>query len=206
MGRAKEIKEKFLTGLIFTGIFLPVRLIFYTYVSQYWIGSFGLMTACLLSLLYLSNKNKLGYVGYLVNKHTASFAKGNFGKFSMIYLVFSAYLFGLAIYGIEHPPEQIKAQIVSVLNDTGIHDLNTATSKSNQLSWTGPGAAYGVLFSFIVLFVPSKLSFTIYSILNDYTHGWMLHFATVFFVEQLEILGLVIYFRYWYKEKDINNC
>ena len=164
------------------------------------------MTACLLSLLVLSKKNKLGYVGYLVNKHTHSFAKGKFGKFSMIYLIFSAYLFGLAIYGIEHPPEQLKTQVVHVLNDTGIHDMKTVTEKSNQLSWTGPAASYGILFSLFVLFVPSKLSYTIYSIMNDYTDGWMLHFATVFFIEQLEILGLVIYFRYFYKEKDINKC
>lgn len=205
MGRAKEIKEKLLTGLIFTGIFLPVRLVFFSFVSQTWIGSFGLMTATLFGLLFLSKKNKLGYVGYLVNKHTYSFARGKFGKFSMVYLLFSAYIFGLAIYGIEHPPQELKAQVVTVLNDTGINDLKTATEKSNQLSWTGPGAAYGVLFSLIVLFIPSKISYTIYSIMNDYTGGWMLHFATVFFVEQLEILGLLIYFRYFYKGKDIKT-
>lgn len=206
MGRAKEAKERVLTVLIFTGIFLPARLVFYTYVSPYWLGSFGLMTTILLSVMYLARKNKLGYAGYLINKHSLQFAKGKFGKFSLIYLIFSAYLFGLAIYGIENPPHEIKTKIVTVLNDTGIHDLNTATTKSKDLHWEGPAQAYGILFSLIVLFVPSKLSYTIYSILNDYTHGWMLHFATVFLVEQLEILGLVIYFRYWYKEKHINNC
>lgn len=200
-----ELRERFLTVLLFTGIFLPVRLVFYTYVSQYWVGSFGLMTSILIIMLILARRQKLGYVGHLIQKHAMSFSRGRFGKFALIYLVFSIYLFSNVIYGIEHPPE-LKAQVVSELARNGVTDMQSATIKSRDLAWDGPLAWLGPLFSLVIILIPNKLGFAVYGILNDYMHGWMLHFTTVFLVEQLEILGLVIYFRYVYREKPINKC
>jgi len=198
----KEIKERFLTVLIFTGLFLPARLFFYNIISTVWIGSFGMMTAIMLSTLYLARKNKLGYVGYLINKHATSFSKGKFGKIAIIFLVFNIYMFGIAIYGIENYQPEYKEKITGQLADQGVHDLDTATHAEN-VGWSGPAASFGILFSLAILLIPNQLGFSIYSIINDYTNGWILHFATVFLVEQLEILGLVIFFRYFYKSKPI---
>lgn len=196
--RITDFKEKILTVGIFTGLFLPARLFFYTYVSQYWLGSFGVMTVILLGVIYLAKKNKLGYAGYLITKHTQSFAKGKFGKLSVIYLVFSIYLFSNFIYGVENPPE-IKPQVQQQLADAGVTDMETATTQSNKLHWDGPGAAFGIFFSFVILLVPTNLGYSMFGIMNDFSHGWMLHFATVGLIGELEALGLVLYFRYFYK-------
>jgi len=200
-----DIKEKLLTICIFTGIFLPVRLLFYSFVSQYWIGSFGLITGIMLSLIYFSNKGKLGKIGYIINKQVMSFSKGKLGNFVLFQTIFFLYFFGLAIYGIETAPEETKNQIVSVLAKEGIEDLEDISKPSN-LQFEGGLGYLGVFFALIVLFTPSKLGASLYSIMNDFTNNWLLHFATVYFVESLEILGLIMYFRYFYKQKkDFSN-
>lgn len=183
-------------------MFLPVRLLFYTFVSQWWVGSFGLITGILIIVMVLSNKNKLGKLGVIVNKQIMSFSKGRYGKLSLIYLVFMIYLYSLFIYGVENPPLERKAEFIEVLGQEGITDLETA-SKAENIGWSGPGASLGILFSLIIITVPNSIGFALFSIINDWTNGWMLHFATVFLIESLEALGLVIYFRYGCKKKAI---
>jgi len=200
----KDAKEKILTVALFTGLFLPVRLLFYTYVSQVWIGSFGLITGIMITMMYLAKKNKLGKVGRIVNRQMMSFSKGRFGKFAMFQTIFFLYLFGLAIYGIENPPVEMKQQIVDTLAAEGIDDLESSLSGSG-LVWTGPAAVLGPAFALLVILVPNNLGFAMYSIINDFTNGWVLHIVTVFTIEHLEVLGLVIYFRYFYKHPKESN-
>ncbi len=198
----EDFKEKALTVAFFTGVFLPVRLLFYTFVSQWWIGSFGLITGILITVMVLSNKNKLGKLGKIVNKQVMSFSKGRYGKLSLVYLVFMIYLYSLFIYGVENPPLERKQEFVQVLEQEGITDLESA-SKAENIGWSGPGASLGIIFSLIIITVPNSIGFALFSIINDWTDGWMLHFATVFLIESLEVLGLVIYFRYGCKKEKI---
>lgn len=196
----RDAKEKLLTVLLFTGIFLPVRLLFYTYVSQYWIGSFGLITGIMLALIYFSAKGKLGKIGYIVNRQVMSFSRGRYGKLAMIQTVFFIYFFSLAIYGIENAQQENKDMIIGVLAEQGIDDLNDLT-KAENIGFTGRGAEYGILFGLLIILVPNELGYTFFSVINDFTDNWLLHFITVYLIETLEVFGLVIYFRYFYKGK-----
>lgn len=191
----QDVKEKLFTVALFTGVFLPVRLVFYTYVSPYWLGSFGLITGIMVALIVLSKKGKLGYVGYIIEKQVMSFSKGNFGKLALFNIIFFVYVFSLAIYGIETAPETLKDQMINTLAQEGVTDLDTAIDSSDRLVWTGPGAAIP-LFSLVIILTPNNLGAVIYSLMNDFTDGWLLHFTTVFLIEELEVLGLVVYFRY----------
>ncbi len=197
----QDAKEKILTVALFTGLFLPTRLFFYTYVSEHWLGSFGLITAIMLAMMILANKNKLGGLGRIVKRQMFSFSKGKFGKFAMFQTIFFIYLFSMAIYGIENPPE-MKQEIVGILAEEGIDDLNSSLDGSKNLVWTGPAAVLGPAFAMLVILVPNNLGFSMYSIINDFTDGWLLHFITVFLIEHLEVLGLVVYFRYFAKNKQ----
>ncbi len=107
----------------------------------------------------------------------------------------------MAIYGIENPPE-MKQEIVGILAEEGIDDLNSSLDGSKNLVWTGPAAVLGPAFAMLVILVPNNLGFSMYSIINDFTDGWLLHFITVFLIEHLEVLGLVVYFRYFAKNKQ----
>ena len=194
--RLEDLKEKLLTIGVFTGIFLPARLLFYNYVSDYWLGSFGLITGILLTMMYLAKKNKLGYLGKIVNRQILSFSKGKYGIFAIIILVFYIYLFSLYIYGINNFNPELKDNILTALAAEGYEDLDSIAENVDKLTWIGPGTQLVPLFSLVIIFIPNNLGYVVYSIMNDYTDGWMLHFVTVFLVEELEALGLVIYFRY----------
>ena len=194
--RLEDLKEKLLTIGVFTGIFLPARLLFYNYVSDYWLGSFGLITGILLTMMYLAKKNKLGYLGKIVNRQILSFAKGKYGIFAIIILIFYIYLFSLYIYGINNFNPELKDNILTALAAEGYEDLDSIAENVDKLTWIGPGTQLVPLFSLVIIFIPNNLGYVVYSIMNDYTDGWMLHFVTVFLVEEIEALGLVIYFRY----------
>jgi hypothetical protein len=191
----RDFKEKIIVSATFTGIFLPIRLFFFTYVSQFWLGSFGIMSVVLLIIMYLSRKGKLGYLGRIIDKQIMSFSKGRYGKLSLVYLIFTIYLYSLFIYGASYVPPETKDIITSQLAEQGITDMESA-SQAENVGWSGPGASWGVLFSLVIILIPNKIGFALFSIINDWTDGWMVHFSMVLLVESLEILGLVLYFRY----------
>lgn len=191
----RDLKEKFLVAIVFTGIFLPVRLLFFTYVSEHWVGSFGVMTILLVCLMYLANKGKLGYIGRIINIQIRSFSRGKYGKFSLFYLVFWIYLYSLFIYGASYSNPETTAIYTEQLAAQGITDIKSASTAEN-VGWSGPMAGLGILFSIIIILVPNQLGFALYDIINTWTDGWMVHFSLVLLVESLEALGLVIYFRY----------
>ena len=38
-----------------------------------------------------------------------------------------------------------------------------------------------------------------YAVMNDMSNGWLSHFVIVMFVEQIELIGLLIFFRRTFK-------
>ncbi len=61
MGKS-DFKEKLIIAGFLIGIFLPIRLVFVEYVSDQWLGNFGLISAIGLVLLILMKKGKLGKI------------------------------------------------------------------------------------------------------------------------------------------------
>ncbi len=59
----QDVKEKIFLMGITAGIFLPIRMIFVTYVSDGWLGSVGLLSIFALVFIYLTGKHKLGHLG-----------------------------------------------------------------------------------------------------------------------------------------------
>ena len=54
---------------VMTGIFLPVRFLFVTFVSDHWFGSFGIVSAFAIMMVVLSRKGKLGKFGEMFQRH-----------------------------------------------------------------------------------------------------------------------------------------
>ena len=52
-----------IVALVTTAVFLPVRLLFYTYVSHAWLGNLGVMSVIAIGMFILIEKNKLGWFG-----------------------------------------------------------------------------------------------------------------------------------------------
>lgn len=191
----KEFAERIITAAFFMGIFFPVRVLFYNYVSDYWLGSFGVMSAILITLLYLNEKKRLGVLGRIVSRHVKKFARGKIGIGIMVSSVFILYFFGNMIYGIETASIPIKSAMVQELQSQGVQTLDDIKEQSRGRQLDPVSVILGVLF----LMMPNPVAYSVFGIVNDMTHGWVMHFATVFFVEQLEVVGLIIYFRYFRK-------
>jgi len=51
-----------------TGLLLPVRLLFVTFVFDSWIGSFGVISVISISILILAKKGKLGEFGNMFQR------------------------------------------------------------------------------------------------------------------------------------------
>ena len=64
--RKQSVKESLIVFGFMSVVLMPVRLLFFTYVSEYWIGNLGVLSLIVIVILYLSYKQKLGYVGRLI--------------------------------------------------------------------------------------------------------------------------------------------
>lgn len=61
-------KDRMIFALVGLGVFLPIRLIYYTYVSSYFGTNLGLLTGITLVLYVLIKKKKLGKIGEAIER------------------------------------------------------------------------------------------------------------------------------------------
>ena len=194
-----DLKEKALTIFIFTGIFLPVRLFFYTFVSTWWLGSFGLITGIMLTMLYFARKNKLGFIGRIINKQVSRLSKGKKGLATIIFSLFFLASFGNMLYGMTYAQDGAVQEIRQELAKEGITDLKSHMESTQNLKIEWWQLLLAIPFVLLIMVVPTDPGYALFSIINGWSFGWLQHFTTVWFVQEIEILGLVIYFRYFYK-------
>ncbi|MBA4454911.1 MAG: hypothetical protein H2B05_08270, partial [Nitrosopumilaceae archaeon] len=64
----KSIYETIIVFAVMTGVLLPVRLLFVTFVSDDWLGSFGVISAISVAILVLAKKKKLGEFGNMFQR------------------------------------------------------------------------------------------------------------------------------------------
>lgn len=64
----RDIYESIIVFGIMTGLLLPVRLLFVTFVSDNWIGSFGVISVISISIIILTKKGKLGKFGNMFQR------------------------------------------------------------------------------------------------------------------------------------------
>ncbi len=194
----KDLKEKFLILGILTGIFLPMRILFVSYVSEHWIGSLGLVSAFGIVLVFLIKRKKLGWFGKLFEKQMKKTMGGNSGKYIIGFALFFLIYFGATLYFIERgntiysdDKEIFYLAIIEVeghnIQDIRAYDLKGPELISSQTQLFNTFSKLDYMFSIA------------YSVMNDMSEGWMSHLVVVMFVEQIEVIGLLIFFRNSYK-------
>jgi hypothetical protein len=193
-GRKQEIVETLIVFAVMTGILLPVRLLFYTYVSSHWFGSFGLVSAISVLMILLVKKKKLGRFGQMFENQMRKVQRGKrkiiaYGQ-AALFLI----LLGGTIVAIELGNSVylgIKTQLLEHLE--GIDNPQKMLAESKKMTpqdWiTGfSGFVLAIFFAF------PQIS-ALLAILNEMYNGWLLHFYTVAFVETLEMTGILIFYR-----------
>jgi hypothetical protein len=192
--RLPDIKEKLIVFGVITGIFLPVRLLFYNYFSAHWIGSLGLVSSLMFVLILLAHKRKLGRFGDLFLNQLTKTIKGKSGKVAIIFsLVLIAY-FGSTLVWIERgntvysDEKHIVSKILFLNYGSDKMDANDVHKIMN----IRPGNT--LIDASNVNYVDQVLSMT-YAIMNDMMGGWMINLDMILLVEQLEFLGFIIIYR-----------
>ncbi len=206
--RIQDIKEKLLVGAVFTGIFLPARVFFFTYISQYWLGSFGLISGIAGGIFILAYKNKLGVFGRIWMRQIVKISRGKIGIFLIGQAIFGLSVYAGYIYFIEEGRTTYAEDIMffeqflnqnnltayTLLADTNLDDFETG---ANAIVDTAKDPKFQE-----VIFDPEQLHFLLsmsFYIANSLSEGWILHFNLVFVVEQTEQLLILLYFKFFYK-------
>lgn len=195
-----DLKEKLIVLGVTSGIFLPVRIIFSSLVSDHWIGSVGLVSAFAIAMVILIQKKLLGKFGEIFERQMKKTIGGRTGKYVIIFAVMFSLYFGASLYFMDRG-DVVFAQDKEVFYEAIVNKEKFTIEDIPKEKLLGPinnGASeVGVISG---LDYALSISF---AIMNDVTGGWLSHLVVVIFVEQLEVIGLLFFYRYTYREKQI---
>jgi hypothetical protein len=192
-----DLKEKAII-LGFTGaIFLPIRLLLGQYLVENWLGMLGVASLISVILIILVKRGKLGKIGQIFQRQMTKTLWGRSAKWIVLMLVvFSAY-FGTTILLVEKGNTEYFAdkQIISE-NFASKLDRDTITKLQ------GPHAhdTFGIAqLQYLEYFLAIS-----YAMINDTTNGWLVNLHLIMFVEQIEILGLLWFYRRAFKPQSVS--
>ena len=194
----KDIKEKLIILAVTTGIFLPIRVLFTSYVSEYWLGSLGLVSAFGLLFVFLIKQNKLGWFGKMFEKQMRKTIGGKTGKYIIVISVLFLIYFGASLYFIDKgntvyfEDKEIFSSVM-LSDDSSIENIPAEKLNGPQPLLNIAGIQWITYFDYVLSIA--------YGIMDDTTDGWLSHFIVVVFVEQLEMIGLLCFYRNTFKHK-----
>jgi hypothetical protein len=193
--------EAVIVFLVMTGIFLPVRFVFVTFVSDHWFGSFGLVSAFAVIIVILSKKGKLGKFGEMFQRQMMKIHTGKRRKFIYTNMTLTVFIVGLSIASINLGNTiyvEQKNEILEMADSQGQSlrepaDMQQLTEEFHEISTV---QLLEALVAMPVLLIYQFPYFAgLMAIENDLTSGFFLHFSTVGFVEVLEMIGVLIFYR-----------
>ena len=179
------------------GVLLPARLLFVEFVSDDWFGSAGVIAAISISIIILAKKQKLGFFGPMLERQIFKFQKGKRGILVLGESVFLLIILGSMIIAID--------QGNSVYSDLKLQNNKNLPSETAILKQTEQWKADDWISGFLVAPVAFVTAFpqmsAIIASIDETTDGWLMHFYTVGFIEYVEILGILLFYRVTYKKK-----
>lgn len=192
----KNIIEGLIVFSVMTGLLLPVRLIFVSYVSDNWFGSFGIISLISIAMIILVKKGKLGKFGEMFERQLKKIQHGTKGIIVYGQAVLFLMILGGTIFAIEMGNStyvEIKNEILAEHEELSEPDTLIAQSKSFELQdWF-----YGIIGLVIAVFFAFPQLAAVFAVLNETFDGWILHFYTVAFVEYLELFGILVFYRFY---------
>lgn len=191
---AADIKEKMILVGITAAIFLPARLLVNEYLFDHWIGNLGFATLISTALIVLVKKEKLGRLGRIFKNQIVKTLWSRSVKIIVCVLVLFMAYFGTTILLVDRGNTIYYEDKVILSESIASRNVDQdAFLKLNgpQVGDADFGLAQIQYFEYI---------FSIsYAILNDATHGWLVSLHLIMFMEQIEVLWLLWFFRRYLK-------
>lgn len=189
-----DFKEKLIVMGFLVGIFLPLRLIFVEYVSDQWLGSFGLISGLGLVLVILIKKGKLGKIGNIFDKQMKKAIFGKTGKFVVALSIISLLYFGSTMVFMERGASVYSEDKIlfydAIIQNNDLNQINPNNLKNLHIVYDSDNRIYSTLdYTFSIT----------YAIMNEFSGGWFEHLYFILMVEQIEILGIFIFYRVFYR-------
>ena len=191
-----DIKEKLIVMGVTVGLLFPVRIFFSSYVSDDWLGSLGIMSVLAVLLVVLIKRKKLGWFGKIFENQMRKTVGGKTGKYLIGFAIFFLVYFGATLFFIDRGDtiyfEDKEVFFYAIIEEGGynISDLKSYDLIGPQLS-TQNG---------LQVFSSLDYMFSIaYAVMNDMSDGWLEHIVVVMFVEQIELIGLLVLYRNIFK-------
>jgi len=185
-------------------MFIPVRMLFVKYISENWFGSFGTLTVIFGVILYLSRKNKLGWYGRVFEERLTKVTRGR--RRILVWLVtgFTIYFLAASIYGIESSNDQYK-ELKDSLKSSIPKDQQNMEYMVKQTKDV-PLEYYPIALGLVILtfFFRFDLYAAMMGYINDITGGYFIHLMTIMFVEEVEVIGFLVFYRYFLKKPKIH--
>ena len=194
-----DLKEKLIVLGVTMGLFFPVRIFFSSYVSDYWLGSLGTMSVLAILLVVLIKRNKLGWFGKIFEKQMRKTVGGKTGKYLICFAIFFLAYFGTTLFFIDRGNtvyfDDKEIFLFAIIEEGGynINDLSSYDLIGPQL------AAQNGLKNFDAFSSLDYMFSIAYAVMNDMSDGWLEHIVIVMFVEQIELIGLLVLYRNIFK-------
>ena len=189
MGK-NDIKEKLIVIGFLVGVFLPLRLVFVEYVSDHWLGNFGLISGLGIIILILARKERLGKIGSILEKQMKKTIFGKTGKFVIGISVLSLLYFGSSLFFMERGESifsEDKAMFYdAIVSNNDLNQINPNNLKNIQIVYDSENRIYSTFdYAFSIT----------YAIMNEFSGGWLEHLYFILLVEQVEFLGIFLFCR-----------
>ena len=194
-----DLKEKLIVIGVTVGLFFPVRIFFSSYVSDYWLGSLGIMSVLAILLVVLIKRNKLGWFGKIFEKQMRKTVGGKTGKYLICFAIFFLAYFGTTLFFIDRGNTiyfDDKEIFLFAIMEEGGYNINDLSS----YDLIGPQIAAQNSLKNLGTFSSLDYMFSIaYAVMNDMSDGWLEHIVVVMFIEQIELIGLLVLYRNIFK-------
>ena len=195
--------------LVMTGIFLPVRFLFVTFVSDHWFGSFGIVSAVAIIMVILAKKGKLGRFGEMFQRQMMKIHTGRRRKLIYTHLALSVFLTGLFIVSINLGNTiyvDQKNEIIQIAESNGESltepaDMQRLTEELKEVPLDQLLASLAAMPILLIYQFPYFAG--LMAIENDLTSKFFLHFSTIGFVEALEMIGVLIFYKVTLKKSVV---
>jgi len=197
-----DLKEKLIISSVMVGIFLPARLVFSELLSDWWIGSLGMVSIFAVALFVLIKQEKLGRFGKIFERQMKKTVGSNFGQY-VILLSFFFLVFFIATMVLIERGNTVHVQDKELFYDEIVSMDGYTIENITREDLKGPIFVEGpVLQFFSVLEYGLSIS---YAVSNDLTEQWLSHILIVLIVEQLEVTGLLVFYRKVYSQESKNQ-
>jgi preprotein translocase subunit SecG len=184
-----------------TGLLLPARLLFVTFVSDDWLGSFGVISAISVGILILVKKGKLGEFGNMFQRQIEKLLKGKRKILVYAESVFVLVLLGSMIFAINQGNSTYSDMQDQFFTNQEIDTPERLIQHTNE--WEANDWFAGLIAAPVAFVTAFPQMSAVIASIDGTLDGWLLHFYTVGFVEYAEFLGILLLYRFVIKTKPL---